>query len=204
MIAARYCCSSVESPLPLVEHDPDLLQLRTLLGLPLLRLGNRRDEGGGPPIPEDLVRGLPGRVQLPMLRRILVRRVQDRPLEEPINRGGVLRPGAVASSRGRSRCSSRSPDLLAPSFFIRGHAGGFQPLPAKGRCDRRRFALRTRARQLLGAVGAYPRRSEAVLYLRHKNGPDHHTRWRKPGRACKGAAGKPGSVTIRGCRASDE
>ena len=41
-------------------------------------------------------------------------------------------------------------------------------------------------------------RACAVLYLRHKNGPVHHTRWRKPGRTCKGPARRPGSAIIRG------
>ena len=49
-------------PLTLVKDQPDLLDLLALLGLLLLRPGDRRDERSGPPVVQDLVGRLPGRV----------------------------------------------------------------------------------------------------------------------------------------------
>ena len=52
--------------------------------------GDRRDEGHGTAAVDDAVGGLPVLVQLPVPRRVLVRRVQDRLFEKPRLRGGIL------------------------------------------------------------------------------------------------------------------
>ena len=73
-----YCCASVPSACAgRVEEDPLLLD-----PLLLLRLRDRRDERDLAALGKDPVRRLPARVELQVAGRVLVRRVQDRLLEE--------------------------------------------------------------------------------------------------------------------------
>ena len=55
----------------------------------LLRLRDRRDERHAPAAVEDAARGLAALVELPVPRRVLVGRVEDGAIEEPVAHGGV-------------------------------------------------------------------------------------------------------------------
>ena len=67
-----------------------LIQVQLLLrAFDLLRLGDRRDERDPPPVIEDAVGGLAALVELPVPRRVFVRRVEDRTVEELLARHHV-------------------------------------------------------------------------------------------------------------------
>ena len=76
-----YCCSSVESPSALVK---DKLLLALCPPLCFLGFGIGGDEFSGPAPFDDDLGGLSVWTQLPMPRRILIRRVKDRLFKEPI------------------------------------------------------------------------------------------------------------------------
>ena len=86
-------------PIALVEHHLALFRATTLPS----RRGNSRDVGRRPTLADNAVRGLSVLVELPVARRVLIRRVEDGRLEEAVGHT-VLQfssSGEVASARRR-------------------------------------------------------------------------------------------------------
>ena len=74
------------------------VQLLLTAPAPLFRLRDRCDELGPPPSVDQVSGGLTRFVELPMLTRILVRRVDDRPVEERVRHSLVFLPPAQPAS----------------------------------------------------------------------------------------------------------
>src|SRR5258708_1644124 len=72
----------------------------------MLRFGDRGNELRTPPGLDDLVRRLPRLVELPVPRRIAVRRVEDRPFEEGFGHCAHCRPARAAADHSPRRVPS--------------------------------------------------------------------------------------------------
>jgi len=79
-----YSCSLVESPLPPSKTNVSCGRL-----LVLLRLRDGRDERGAAAGLDDLLRRLPGIIQLPVPPWILIGRVEDGTIEERVRRHAI-------------------------------------------------------------------------------------------------------------------
>ena len=144
MISAccSYCCSRVESPLPSSKIRASWDSCPAAPPLPprprFFGLGMRRDEGGAAAALDDVLRRLPVRTELPMPGRALVRRVQDRVLEESVvhvrpssPRPPPAPPAAASPPPGAGGESNRTlPFARIPRPVLTGPAGGTERGPA--------------------------------------------------------------------------